>query len=75
MDSKPKLRHELLALELHKVLFKLRQRHHTNIVWMPAHCDIKNHDLADTLAVEAAKEALTHGTGPIPGYGRHMASI
>ena len=41
------------ALELHQILFKLRQNIPINICWIPAHCNIHLHDRADFLATHA----------------------
>ena len=41
------------ALELHQIIFKLRQNTHINIWWIPAHCNIQFHDRADFLATHA----------------------
>ena len=40
-------------LKLQQTLFLLRQTKSVSVCWIPAHCNIKLHDLADELAVSA----------------------
>ena len=46
--------HKDILHSIQQHLFNLRQSYSVNVVWIPAHCNIKHHDLADRLAVEAA---------------------
>ena len=56
------------ALELHQILFKLRQDIPINICWIPAHCNIHLHDRADFLATHAHVGNNTGSPGKV-GYG------
>ena len=45
-------------MQLQQILFEIRQKFIAQIEWLPAHCDILLHDMADALAVESACDAV-----------------
>ena len=56
-------RHKILATKIQQKIFHLNQRASVEVLWLPAHCDIKLHDVADTLAVQGAdSESLVNVT-------------
>ena len=55
-----KLSHQDIIVKIHILLHKIKQSRKVKIEWIPAHCDIWEHDIADELAVEAAETGITN---------------
>ena len=78
--KKVNISHIADAINLHQLLFKMKQHRKIEIIWIPAHCGIKLHDRADELAVKAAEQqiallAQAKATGPSPGYSRPKVAV